>query len=81
MPTQQYDISPADGWVQIAASGVDFTVEMQGAGTAQITLQSAAPVANAPSHSLTGREVLFRPGTGNAYASAPNGRVSLVVSS
>jgi hypothetical protein len=79
MATQKYEIESGDGWVQIAASGEDFTAEMQSTGTAFISLSDTAPGESAPSHHLTQHQILVRPGLGAAYAKAPTAPIVLVV--
>lgn len=76
MPTVRHTITAADGWVQIAPEGQDFMVESKTHAAVDITFQTSAPSASAPSHGLAKGEILVRTGagagSGDAYVSTPN---------
>ena len=82
MSTTRYDIDAADGWVEVAAAGEDFMIEMATTGRAFVAVSESAPAANAAYHKLLQRDVMVRSGTGAAYVRNPNalGPITVVVS-
>lgn len=81
MSTIRYDIDAVDGWVEVAADGEDFMIEMATAGRAFVNISETAPAANAAYHKLLQRDVMVRTGTGAAYVRNPNalGPITVVV--
>ena len=75
-------LTPEDGYVLIAAVGDSFTAEVR-AGGVDIVVADSTPTSNILGHSLKEREILVRPGAGNAYAKANlgQGEVILLVTS
>lgn len=72
MSTTRYDIASTDGWVEVAAAGEDFMIEMVTAGRAFVSVSEAAPASDAAYHRLFQRDVMVRTGTGAAYVRNPN---------
>lgn len=81
MPTVAYDVSPGDGWVQVATSSQDCVIESQSSVPLRVTFQASAPSADAPYHTIYGREAFIRVGTDSAYISSndPNRSARAVV--
>jgi len=81
MSTTRYTIAEADGWVQVAASGDDFMLEMETGGLAYIHLAESEPAADAAYHRMRQLDVMVRTGTGAVYVRnpGPRGDISVVV--
>lgn len=70
MTTSRVVVTRADGWVQVATAEEDFLVENIGGSDAQVTLQSAAPGADAAFHRVRHGSAFVRVGTGACYVAA-----------
>lgn len=81
MTTQATDLTRAGGWVEVAGSADDFLVENTGFGDVKVTLQAAAPAADAPFHTIKRGEAMVRVGTGACYVASAGLEASVVVTS
>ena len=79
MSTTRYDIDASDGWVEVAAAGDDFMIEMVTIGRAFVAISEAAPDPTDAYHKLLQRDVMVRTGTGAAYVRNPNALTPITV--
>lgn len=70
MATEKFVISRTDGWVLIAADGVDYVAENAGGAAVELCQSVVAPAADAPYHVLGSRIGFVRVGGGAAYVRA-----------
>lgn len=71
MATTAYEITAADGWVEVAPDAVDFMLEPSDRAV-YVTFDTAAPSADAPYHIISRREILVRTGAGAVYVRNPD---------
>lgn len=79
MATVKHTISSTDGWVEVAADGTDFLLDVVKSTPVKVTYQAAAPAAGAPYHIIDPGEALVRVGTGAVYVATANGSDAEVI--